>query len=158
MPVTSVLFVCLGNICRSPMAEGIFRHLASQSGLEHDIECASAGTGPWHIGEAPDRRAIETAARHGIDLSRQRAQQVTGPLLQRHDLILAMDQKTLAALTAHSADVKGVIDLFSRATLERDMDIPDPYYGEKSGFDTVFGLLHQGCSRLVAKLALARDS
>jgi protein-tyrosine phosphatase len=101
MPAPSILFVCLGNICRSPLAEGIYRHLAA--GTSEKPVIASAGIGNWHIGNPPDRRSIKAAAANGIDISRQRARQVQPQDFGRFDLVVAMDRSNLASLNASAA-------------------------------------------------------
>ncbi|MBB98223.1 MAG: protein tyrosine phosphatase [Rhodobacteraceae bacterium] len=148
--MTSVLFVCLGNICRSPLAEGILRHRLVGAGLERRVLVDSAGTGNWHAGKAPDPRSVEIAARNGIDLSDLRARQVGAADFERFDLILAMDRDNLATLErlgsrsglARRGDV--------RRFLQRD--VPDPYYGGPEGFQTVFDMLDEGCDRLLRDL------
>ncbi len=155
-----ILFVCAGNICRSPLAEGIFRHLVAQAGRLSEFEIASAGTGGWHQGERPDRRSIAVAAGHGVDISDQRARRIASDDFGRFDLILAMDQDNLKNLRkAAPADAPGRLHLFNALALGSNKDIPDPYYGGREDFEDVYTMLLAGCSALLPKLGKAlRDS
>ncbi|MDK4719722.1 MULTISPECIES: low molecular weight protein-tyrosine-phosphatase [Rhizobium] len=147
-----ILFVCAGNICRSPLAEGIFKHLAGEAGRTAEFEVDSAGTGGWHQGERPDRRSIAVAANHGIDISDQRARRIEPADFGRFDLILAMDQDNLKNLRkAASADALGKLHLFNALALGSNQDIPDPYYGDRGDFETVYTMLLAGCSMLLPK-------
>jgi len=147
-----ILFVCAGNICRSPLAEGIFRHLASKAGRAHEFEIDSAGTGGWHQGERPDRRSIAVAADHGIDISGQQARRMEPADFGRFDLILAMDQDNLKNLRkAASTDALGKLHLFNALALGSNRDIPDPYYGDREDFEAVYTMLFAGCSALLPK-------
>lgn len=140
-----VLFVCLGNICRSPAAEAVFRRRAADAGLDAVVD--SAGTGGWHAGNPPDPRMIEAAAKRGYDLKPLRARQVDDGDGYQFDHIIAMDASNLADLldrrlpdwTAHV-----------RPLLERD--VPDPYYGGDDGFDQVLDLLERGIDALIDEL------
>lgn len=148
-----VLFVCLGNICRSPTAEGVLRHQLKLAGLEDQVEVASAGTGDWHVGKPPDSRTRRAALARGYDLSAQRAQQVSAQDFSRYDLILAMDTSNLGHLKAlqPSADT-AELDLFLRR-YEGELDeVPDPYYGGEEGFEQVLDLIELACSKLVVEL------
>ncbi len=146
----SVLFVCLGNICRSPLAEGIFRALAQEAGVLNDFIIDSAGTGAWHIGNPPDPRSIEIAAKHDIDISRQQARQVQTGDFQRFDTIVAMDRSNLSTLKARagkgSANIRLLLDSPPR-------DVPDPYYGGPGGFEDVYRLVRSGGEKLLSALA-----
>ncbi|WP_417692059.1 low molecular weight protein-tyrosine-phosphatase [Roseibium sp.] len=145
--MTSVLFVCLGNICRSPLAEGIFRETVKRAGIEGKFQIASAGTGAWHVGNPPDPRSIAIADANGIDISRQRAQQVQPADFQQFDFILAMDTDNLAALTRLHKQLAGTRPrLFLQ---DPPAAVPDPYYGGEDGFETVFQLISQGSLRLL---------
>lgn len=152
---TSVLFVCLGNICRSPLAEGVFRDLVQARGVEHRFEIDSAGTGAWHAGEPPDRRSIAVAAAHGIHLEGT-ARKVTPRDMKHYDLIVAMDGENLRDLE-HMAD--GVAGQAARLSLLRDFDpeggdkdVPDPYYGGPGGFEEVYDMVHRSCEALLDDL------
>ena len=149
----SVLFVCMGNICRSPLAEGVFRQALAEAGLAGLVAVDSAGTGDWHRGDAPDPRAIQTASGHGIDISGQRARQVAPEDFDRFDLIFAMDRANEATLRARSPSARhGRIALFLDHTLATRTDVPDPYYGGVDGFEHVYQLLREGCNALVLRL------
>lgn len=133
-----VLFVCLGNICRSPTAEGVLRHKLREAGLADQVEVASAGTGEWHIGKAPDKRSQRAALLRGYDLSAQRAQQVSSADFARYDLILAMDESNLRNLKAlQPAQGKAELDLFLRRYEAAVDEVPDPYYDGEQGFEQV---------------------
>ena len=148
-----VLFVCLGNICRSPTAEGVLRHKLRTAGLTGQVDVASAGTGDWHVGNPPDRRSQAAALRRGYDLSAQRAQQVTRADFSSYDLILAMDQSNLRNLKAlQPAQGKAELDLFLRRYQSSVDDVPDPYYDGEHGFEQVLDLIEQACDLLVIEL------
>ncbi len=145
-----ILFVCLGNICRSPTVEAVFRHRLRQAGLDSAVVIDSAGTGSWHIGKAPDRRATAAARLRGYDLSPLRARQVSPDDFDRFDLILAMDAQNLADLqTIRPAGSAAKLDLFLRRAGLLPEDVPDPYYGENDGFDRVLDLVEQGSEVLL---------
>lgn len=148
-----VLFVCLGNICRSPTAEGVFRHKVREAGLEDRIEIDSAGTGDWHVGKAPDARTRAAALRRGYDLSSLRARQVGAADFSRHDLILAMDHANLKDLQRLRGGASGAeLDLFLRRyELEVD-EVPDPYYGGEDGFEQVLDLVERACDGLLMEV------
>ena len=151
---TSVLFVCLGNICRSPLAEGVFRHLAAEAGLADRFEIDSAGTGGWHVGEPPDARARMVAKQHGVALD-SRARQVTPEDFERFDHIVAMDHDNLRTLQrmAAAAGADARIALLRSHDPSADGDeVPDPYYGGASGFETVYEMVHRACSALLERL------
>lgn len=148
-----VLFVCLGNICRSPTAEGVLRHQLEAAGLADRVHVASAGTGDWHVGKAPDSRTCKAALARGYDLSRQRAQQVKAAHFSEYDLILAMDNSNLGnlkALRPHNA--KGELDLFLRRYGAALDEVPDPYYGGAEGFEQVLDLIEAACRELVVEI------
>ena len=147
---TRLLFVCLGNICRSPMAEGIFLHTAKQKGLVERFVVDSAGTGAWHVGKRPDSRAIETSKRFGIELP-SIARQVTPDDFDAFDLILAMDRSNLADLEDLGATNARLMRSFD-ATLKGEHDVPDPYYGDGDGFVRVYEMLTRACDGLIEHL------
>jgi len=148
-----VLFVCLGNICRSPTAEGVLRHKLREAGLADQIEVASAGTGEWHVGKAPDKRSQAAAKLRGYDLSAQRAQQVTRADFATYDLILAMDNSNLRHLQAlQPAKGKAELDLFLRRFQSELDEVPDPYYDGDQGFEQVLDLIERASDLLVIEL------
>lgn len=154
MPLTApirVLFVCTGNICRSPTAEGMFRDLVAQAGLAGTIEVDSAGLGDWHVGQPPDSRAIAAARRRSIDLSSQRARQIATRDFDRFDFILAMDRGHLRDLTAMCPrDKADRVRLFlGFAPPAPSRDVPDPYYGGADGFEEVLDLVDLGARGLL---------
>lgn len=138
-----VLFVCLGNICRSPSAHGVFEDLVSKAGLQHKIEVDSAGTGDWHIGKPPDKRAMAAASKRGYDLSSLRARQFKADDLQQFDYVLAMDQENLRdMLAAKQAAPRGHVGLFLQFDKNSEYtEVPDPYYGGNKGFERVLDLI-----------------
>lgn len=151
---TSVLFVCLGNICRSPLAEGVFRDRVESRGLADRYRVDSAGTGAWHVGEPPDRRSIEVAERHGIALGGQ-ARRIEPDDLARFDWIVAMDRSNLGEIESLRDDHGGDAEL----ALLRDFDdegegdeVPDPYYGGHDGFDRVFDMVSRSIERFLDHL------
>lgn len=148
-----VLFVCLGNICRSPTAEGVLRHKLREAGLADQVEVASAGTGDWHVGKAPDKRSQAAAKLRGYDLSAQRAQQVTRADFATYDLILAMDNSNLRHLkTMQPAKGKAELDLFLRRYQSDVDEVPDPYYDGDQGFEQVLDLIERASDLLVIEL------
>ncbi|AZF16623.1 low molecular weight protein-tyrosine-phosphatase [Pseudomonas sp. R3-18-08] len=148
-----VLFVCLGNICRSPTAEGVLRHKLREAGLSGQVEVASAGTGQWHIGNPPDQRSQRAALVRGYDLSSQRAQQVCRADFARYDLILAMDHSNLRHLKAmQPAQGKAQLDIFLRRFGGEVDEVPDPYYEGEQGFERVLDLIERACDLLVIEL------
>jgi protein-tyrosine phosphatase len=146
-----LLFVCLGNICRSPSAENIMNHLIRQAGLEREIVCDSAGTSSYHIGSAPDRRMNAAAQRRGIELLGQ-ARQFERSDFEEFDLILAMDRDNYEAICLldragqYRHKVKLMCDFCTQHTLK---EVPDPYYGGEEGFNFVIDLLLDGCAGLL---------
>lgn len=154
-----ILFVCMGNICRSPLAEGIFRHMVINAGRATEFDIQSAGTGGWHQGNPPDRRSIAVAAAHGIDISSQRARRIVAGDFARFDLILALDHDNLRNLQKIApAEHLGKLRLFNSYALGTKDDIPDPYYGGRDDFDRVYTMLLAGCSSLLATAGKARAS
>ncbi len=145
-----ILFVCLGNICRSPMAEGLFRRELERRAIDHLVEVDSAGTGDWHVGEPPDPRARRAISKRGVDISHLRGRQVSVQDLEAFDLILAMDAENLSDLLA-LADERQMqrIRLFLDFAPEAGVrEVPDPYFGEEDGFETVLDLLEAAAKGL----------
>src|SRR5262245_27293263 len=138
-----ILFVCMGNICRSPTAEGVFGHLLRSQDAGALAEIDSAGTHDYHVGDAPDRRAVAAAARRGIDLSALRARAVAPEDFDRFDLILAMDEDNVIELQrrAPAAARKKIRLVMEFAAAASRRDVPDPYYGGSQGFEEVLDLL-----------------
>lgn len=149
-----VLFVCMGNICRSPTAHGVFRKLVQESGLAERIAIDSAGTHAYHVGEPPDRRAQATAQRRGIDLSDLRARKATAGDLVAFDYVLAMDQDNyFALLEICPAELKEKVRLFMDfAPHMRLREVPDPYYGGATGFERVFDLVEAAAQGLLDEI------
>lgn len=153
-PRFSVLFVCMGNICRSPTAEGVFRKLIEDAGMAEQILIDSAGTHAYHVGEQPDRRAQEAARRRGIDMSGQRARRVADEDFERFDLIIAMDRLNLETLKERSPpEAHGRVRLMLEfAGSAGPADVPDPYYGGASGFERVLDLVEEASAGLIDHL------
>ncbi|KAB7782083.1 MULTISPECIES: low molecular weight protein-tyrosine-phosphatase [Methylorubrum] len=149
----AILFVCLGNICRSPLAEAAFRREAERIGL--DVAVDSAGTGDWHVGEPPDRRAIAVARANGVDISGYRGRQVTAADFDRFDHVVALDLANLARLRAlrpagSRADLSLLLDHVPGRAGE---PVADPYYGADEGFDTTWADVTAGAQALARRLA-----
>jgi protein-tyrosine phosphatase len=160
----SLLFVCLGNICRSPTAEGTMRALVREAGLEAEIELDSAGTGSWHVGSAPDERATAAAAARGIALEGA-ARRVRAEDFKDFDLILAMDRQNVDELRRLAPDesARAKVRLLrefdpanggrrSPGVSDADLDVPDPYYGEGDGFELVLDHVQAACAGLLAQI------
>jgi protein-tyrosine phosphatase len=151
---TSVLFVCLGNICRSPLAEGVFAHLVREAGLADRFRVESAGTGSWHVGELPDARASMVASQHGVELV-SRARQITERDLERFDWVIAMDRENLRNIEQMAGTTEGHtrIRLLRAFDENRDSDeVPDPYYGDVRSFENVYGIIDRSCRALLDRL------
>ncbi len=146
-----ILFVCMGNICRSPTAEGVFRRLVDQRSPGLGLEIDSAGTHDYHVGEPPDERAVAAAARRGIDLRPLRARQVEDADFERFDLIVAMDRLNREALIARSPESsRERIRLFMEFAGSSELqDVPDPYYGGLVGFEQVLDLAEEAAAGLL---------
>ncbi len=147
--MTRVLFVCLGNICRSPTAEAVFRRLVDDAGLAGEFEIDSAGTGGWHAGAPPDARAGSAAGRRGVRLAGA-ARQVTEEDFARFDVLVAMDGENLAHLRSLAPDEESAAKV--RLLRADGGDVPDPYYGGPRGFEDVLDLAEEEGRRLLAEL------
>lgn len=151
--IRSILFVCMGNICRSPMVEGVFKAKIATTSLVKSMDIDSAGTGSWHEGNLPDTRAIKTMQKHNIDITDQRSRPIGKHDYIKFDLILAMDHDNLDLLIANAPiEEQHKIHLFMEFASGQDTPIPDPYYGEGNGFEMVFQMLDKACVGLVEKL------
>ena len=161
---TRMLFVCLGNICRSPTAEGVMRALVAEAGLDGSIELESAGTGSWHAGSPPDARAAGVARNRGMALEGS-ARQIRPEDFQRFDLLLAMDRETLRELVrlADGPEERAKVRLLREfdpasaadgpgARVSGELDVPDPYYGAPGGFEEVFDLVQAACEGLLEQI------
>ncbi len=152
-----LLFVCLGNICRSPTAEGVMRSIVGREGLEDQIGLDSAGTGAWHIGSSPDDRARRTAAGRGIDLA-GRARQVRPEDFESFDLVLAMDRENERLLKALARDeqerskVRLLREFDPASVATGELEVPDPYYGAGGGFEEVLDLVQLACEGLLGEI------
>ena len=153
-----LLFVCMGNICRSPTAEGLMRHVLLEAGLDSEVEVDSAGTGAWHVGDPADPRARAAAARRGIDL-RSIARQVTREDLDSFDLVLAADiqnQHDLLALAGDDpvrrAKVRRLREFDPASVKGGELDVPDPYYGGADGFEQVLDIVDAACRGLLGEI------
>ena len=152
-----LLFVCMGNICRSPTAEAVMRHVLRREGLEGEIEIDSAGTGGWHVGAPPDERATAAARARGVVMEGA-ARQVSARDFDDHDLLLAADRENAAALRAIAPDreaaakVRLLREFDPAAVAAGDLDVPDPYYGGADGFERVLDLVEAACEGLLDHL------
>lgn len=156
-----ILFVCLGNIVRSPLAENMFRKMANDAGLGDEYIIDSAGTGSWHIGEAPDSRMVRVAANHGLNYS-GRARQVTRQDLDEFDYLIAMDRDNRAVLygMAQTGEQQSKIHMLREFDPygKPDSEVPDPYYGGINGFEKVYLIVERSCSGLLQALQKERVS
>lgn len=150
--------VCLGNICRSPTAEVVFRDKSITQALDHFLVVDSVGTGSWHIGHPPDERAAQAALARGYDMSALRGRQVTRSDLVNYDYIFAMDRQNLHDLLDLSEEQdKGKISLFLHHGSKDIDEVPDPYYGDGDGFDLVLDLIEDASNNLLRNLAIKHD-
>jgi protein-tyrosine phosphatase len=155
----SVLFVCMGNICRSPTAETVFRACVERAGLQDRLTIESAGIGDWHVGQPPDDRAIVHGRRRGYDLSCLRARQVSPEDFARFDWVLAMDLRNLRDLEAlRPPDFAGHLGLFLDVAPDLGMrEVPDPYFGGADGFENVLELTERASEALLARIVAAHS-
>jgi protein-tyrosine phosphatase len=153
---TAILFVCLGNICRSPTAEGVLRHLLIEEAPELNVEIDSAGTADYHVGDPPDPRTQRAASRRAIDLSGLRARRVVPGDFSKFDLILAMDRQNLRDLISlRPAASTARLRLFMEYASDPCLEVPDPYYGDERAFERVLDLTTLAARGLVAELRKA---
>lgn len=153
-PKNSILFVCLGNICRSPLAEGVFGAVIGEKRLSHHFLLDSAGTGGWHAGSPPDPRSVAVAARHGVDISCQSARKIGEADFARFDLILGMDRSNVQDLRrAAPESARDRIHLYLDYALGTVRDVPDPYYGGADGFEKVYRMIRDASEALSGRLA-----
>lgn len=144
-----VLFVCLGNICRSPTAQGVFEELVKKENLEGEISADSAGTGTWHLGHPPDERATESAKRRGLDISTQKARRLSPEDFDRFDYILTMDKenfRTVSSMASGEAEVRPFLEY---AKDSPESEVPDPYFGGGRGFERVLDLVEEASNGLL---------
>ena len=150
-----VCFVCLGNICRSPLAQGVFEALVKEEGLQDRIIISSAGVSAWHVGNPPDGRMQQTARDHGINLN-SRARQFQSSDFQQMDLVLAMDHSNLSALKQMSTEPELQDKLFLFRSFDpqhnNDLEVPDPYYGGGKGFEVVYKIVERTCPKVLDHL------
>ena len=150
----SVLFVCMGNICRSPTAEGVFRHFVNEAGLADKIDVDSAGTHTYHVGEPPDRRANAAAERRGVSLTDIKARRVADSDFERFDYIIAMDEDNQARLVDQAPDeYRDKVRLFLSYASVSETEVPDPYYGGAAGFERVLDLVEEASRGLLETLS-----
>ena len=148
---TKILMVCLGNICRSPLAEGILKSKINT----HKVFVDSAGTGHWHVGQLPDTRSIEVAKKHGIDLTNQRGRQFTQKDFESFDHIFVMDHSNkvnVLELAQNTSEIDKVQLILEEIFPNENVDVPDPYYGGDQGFESVYQMLDKACDEIVKRL------
>lgn len=157
MKKVSVLMVCMGNICRSPMAEGIFRREIAKAGLQDAVMIDSAGTHSYHIGEPPDARAQKAISRRGVDISGLRGRQVADADFEKFDYILAMDEGNLGILRRNAPPhaLEKVRLLLSYSSKFPDREVPDPYYGGASGFEENLDMIEDAVAGLIEDIRAA---
>ncbi|UCI26932.1 low molecular weight protein-tyrosine-phosphatase [Mesorhizobium sp. B2-8-5] len=152
-PIKSILFVCLGNICRSPLAEGVFHSVLAERGLAGRIVLDSAATSGWEVGSAPDPRSVAVAAKHGVDISGQRARKVLAEDFSRFDLILGMDKANVRDLKAlATATARDRVHLYLDFAIGKTADVPDPYYNGAEAFASVYRMIREASEALAKRL------
>lgn len=152
-----ILMVCLGNICRSPMAQGILEHKVAQNTLS--VEVDSAGTANYHVGHPPDNRATKKSMEKDIDISHYRGRQFTASDFENFDLIFAMDESNFSdilSLSKNETESKKVHLILNKIYPDQNMSVPDPYYGSDDGFENVFKLLDEACDKIIDELIYER--
>jgi protein-tyrosine phosphatase len=153
LSMVRVLFVCLGNICRSPLAQGVFEDLVRCEGLESEVFVDSAGTGSWHVGHPPDERGQRSASLRGLDISAQRARRIALEDCQNFDYVLTMDEENYRAVAAlcrrGGAEVRPFLDY---APNRAETEVPDPFYGNPGGFEYVLDLVEEASEGLLEKI------
>lgn len=151
--MVNVLFVCLGNICRSPIAQGAFEDLLRREGLQNEVFVDSAGTGAWHVGEPPDARALESAGKRGLDLGGQRARRVTPEDCQNFEYVIVMDRDNYEAVSSLCRQPGAEVRLLLEYAPGSDQDeVPDPYFGGPDGFEHVLDLVEEAAWDLLDDL------
>jgi protein-tyrosine phosphatase len=153
-----VLMVCLGNICRSPLAEGILAHKVKGNGLDWYVD--SAGTGNWHVGNLPDPRSIKAAKNHGIDITNQRARQFKAQDLEDFDLIFAMDSsnyQNIIALAKNEVEINKVFLIRNLVSPNQNLPVPDPYYSGEEAYEEVYQLLDEACNEILKNVTKHSD-
>jgi protein-tyrosine phosphatase len=151
--VIKLLFVCTGNICRSPTAEGVFRHLAGERGLSARFQADSAGTESYHAGEPPDARAISVAAKRGVRIEDQRARRLAPEDYLTFDYIFAMDFGHFDKIKSRApGNHKAKIEMFLRGSNAKNIEVPDPWYGGEKDFENVYTLIEEGVCALLDRL------
>jgi len=156
----NVCFVCHGNICRSPLAQGVMESLVKQEGLEKSILISSAGVSGWHVGEPPDERMQDTAQKHGVSLN-SRARHFQAHDFKQMDMVLAMDHRNLETLKAMRplTEIRDKLFLFRSFDPENngDLEVPDPYYGGDRGFELVYEMVERACPKILEQLKTKLD-
>ena len=147
----NILFICMGNICRSPMAEGVFLHKLRSQGLDAEYEVDSAGTGGWHAGDPPDPRSDDVARANGVPLV-SRARQVTTEDFSRFDLLVCMDEENARNLAAMGCPESKIVQLMAYHEASAHDEVPDPYYGGPDGFQLMYDLIDGALDRLLARM------
>jgi protein-tyrosine phosphatase len=144
-----ILFVCMGNICRSPLAQGVFENVLRREGLEGKVEVDSAGTGHWHVGSPPDERALSAASLRGLDISAQRARQISRDDCENFDYILTMDEENYFMVSSLCRGGEVVRPFLDFAADSPEREVPDPYYGGPEGFERVMDLVEEASEGLL---------